>query len=83
MPTLISDLSSYIWLAVIVSAVFATFDTGERFGYYALASAFAAMLLGLTGLGFYIQCAVFFSLLPLMDFFVFAAEKVMKRKNGK
>jgi len=83
MPTLISDFGPYIWLAVITAGVFATFDTGERFGYNALTAAFAAMLFGFTGLGFYIQCAVFFAVMTLMDLAADVAEIIIRRKNKK
>ncbi len=83
MLTLIPDLSSYIWLCAIVFAVFATFDTGEGFSYNVMGASFAAMLFSFTGVGFYIQCAVFFALLIFMCISVTAIENVIKRKNRK
>ncbi len=77
MISLISDLSPYIWLAVIVTAVLAVYDTGDGFGYNALASAFAAMLCGFFNIGFYLQFAVFFTLMLSMSI----VEKALKGKN--
>lgn len=77
MFSLISDLGSYIWLALIVTAVLATYDTGEAFGYNALASAFAAMLCGLFGVNFYLQFGVFFTIMVAMSI----VEKALKGKT--